>query len=130
MKNGCKDFISPTMDKIGIKPFFENRLCDIMFAQVKLRILNSRGKCLEDTIQLTQELYKYIIYLYSHINQLEKDKKYLLAQNLKRNDCNLVNKIASFFEKEENWKKLKNCWLENDRSDDLRKLLHKAIREV
>ena len=41
----------------------------------------------------------------------------------------LVDKIASFFEKEENWRALKNCWLENDRSDDLRRLLHKAIKE-
>ena len=40
----------------------------------------------------------------------------------------LVDKIASFFEEEENWKALKNCWLENDRSDDLRKLLYKALK--
>ena len=83
MKNGCKDFISPTMDKIKIESFFENRIDDIQFAQVKLRALNNRGVYLEDTIQLTQELYEYIIYLYSHIEQLEKDKQYLLAQNLK-----------------------------------------------
>ena len=42
----------------------------------------------------------------------------------------LVDKIASFFEKEENWKALKNCWIENDRSDDLRKLLNKAIMDL
>ena len=41
----------------------------------------------------------------------------------------LVDKIATFFEKEENWRALKDCWLENDRSDDLRKLLRKAIEE-
>lgn len=83
MKNGCKDFISPTMDKIGIEPFFENRVDDVMFAQVKLRTLNHRGAYLEETIQLTQELYKYIIYLYSHIEQIEKDKRYLLERKLK-----------------------------------------------
>lgn len=83
MKNGCKDFVSPTMDKIKIEPYFENRLHDIMFAQTKLEILNHRGCCLEDTMQLTQELYKYIIYLYSHIEQLEKDKQYLLERRLK-----------------------------------------------
>lgn len=83
MKNGCKDFISPTMDKIKIEPFYENRLDDIAFAQTKLRILNGRGVYLEDTIQLTQELYEYIVYLYSHIEQLEKDKRYLLEQALK-----------------------------------------------
>ena len=84
MKNGCKEFISPTMDNLEIKPFYKHRVNDIVFAQVKLRHLNSRGCCLEETIQLTQELYEYIIYLYSHIEQLEKDKMYLLAKTLKR----------------------------------------------
>lgn len=42
----------------------------------------------------------------------------------------LVDKIASFFEREANWKALKNCWLENDKSDDLRRLLRKAIKEL
>ena len=83
MKNGCKEFISPTMDKIGIEPFYENRVNDIIFAQTKLRHLNNRGFYLEDTIQLTQELYEYIVYLYSHIEQLEKDKMYLLEKALK-----------------------------------------------
>lgn len=83
MKNGCKEFISPTMDKIGIEPFYENRVDDIIFAQTRLRQFNNRGYCLEDTIQLTQELYEYIVYLYSHIEQLEKDKMYLLEKALK-----------------------------------------------
>ena len=43
-------------------------------------------------------------------------------------DDKLVDKIASFFETEENWRALKECWLENDRSDDLRKLLRKALK--
>ena len=84
MKNGCKDFTSSIMDKIEIEPFFERRIDDILFAQVKLRALNQRGFFLEETIQLTEELYRYILYLYSHINQLEKDKRYLLSQKLKR----------------------------------------------
>lgn len=87
MENGCKNFISPTMDKIKIEPYHKNRLHDITFAQIKLRIANSRGHCLEDTINLTQELYDYIIYLYSHIEQLEKDKRYLLEQKLNRDKC-------------------------------------------
>ena len=84
MRNGCKEFISPTMDKIKIEPYFENRLHDIIFAQTYLRIANARGKCLEDTINLTQELREYIVYLYRHIDQLEKDKRYLLEQRLKQ----------------------------------------------
>lgn len=87
MENGCKNFISPTMNKIKIEPYHKNRLHDITFAQTKLRIANSKGHCLEDTINLTQELYDYIIYLYSHIEQLEKDKRYLLEQKLNRDKC-------------------------------------------
>lgn len=83
MKNGCKDFVSPTMDKIKIEPYCENRLHDIIFAQTFLRIANDRGKCIDDSMMLIQELREYIIYLYAHIEQLEKDKRYLLKQYLK-----------------------------------------------
>lgn len=41
----------------------------------------------------------------------------------------IIDKIAGFFEKEENWSNLKNCWLEDDRSNDLRKLLAEALKE-
>ncbi len=41
----------------------------------------------------------------------------------------LVDKIAKFFEREENWGILKNCWLVNGISKDLRVLLRKAITE-
>lgn len=41
----------------------------------------------------------------------------------------LVDKIANFFEREENWRELKRCWLEDGRSNDLRSLLYKAIKE-
>lgn len=41
----------------------------------------------------------------------------------------LIDKIASFFEKEDNWHALKECWLENGRSNDLRRLLCKAIND-
>ena len=78
-----KEFYSPTMDKLNIEPCFEDRLSDLMFAQVKLRHLNARGHCLEETIQLTEEMRRYILYLYSHIHQLEKDKQELLQKYLK-----------------------------------------------
>lgn len=42
----------------------------------------------------------------------------------------LVDKIASFFEREENWGELKGCWLENGQSNCFRKLLHEALKEV
>ena len=83
MKNGCKDFISPTMDKLKIDKSSENRLHDIRYAQVFLEIANHRGHALEESRQLTTELYEYIVYLYKHIEQLEKDKRYLLRQKLK-----------------------------------------------
>lgn len=50
-------------------------------------------------------------------------------RNIPNENNELVDKIASFFEREENWMALKNCWLENDRSNDLRNLLHKALKE-
>ena len=92
MKNGCKDFISPTMDKIKIEPYHENRLHDMIFAQCFLRVANNRGKCIEDSMNLMQELREYIVYLYRHIEQLEKDKRYLLEQRLKR-DISLVERL-------------------------------------
>lgn len=84
MRNGCKDFISPTMDKLKIDKCSENRLHDIRYAQVFLGIANHRGHALEESRQLTTELYEYIIYLYKHIEQIEKDKRYLLEQRLKQ----------------------------------------------
>lgn len=86
MKNGCKDFVSPTLDKLGIEPYFENRLHDIIFAQSYLRQANAHGRCIEDSMQLIQELRGYIVYLYWHIEQLEKDKRYLLEKRLKRKE--------------------------------------------
>lgn len=50
-------------------------------------------------------------------------------RNIPSENNELVDKIASFFEREENWRALKNCWLENDRSNDLRNLLRKALKE-
>lgn len=50
-------------------------------------------------------------------------------RNIPSENNELVDKIASFFEREENWRALKNCWLENDSSNDLRNLLYKALKE-
>lgn len=83
MKNGCKPFVSPTMDKLKIEPYFENRVNDVIFAQTYLEIANHRGHCIDDSRKLIGELRDYIIYLYQHIEQLEKDKQYLLKQNIK-----------------------------------------------
>lgn len=84
MKNGCKDFVSPTLDKLKIEPFFERRVNDTVFAQTYLEIANNRGHCIDDSRNLIGELRDYIIYLYRHIEQLEKDKRYLLEQYLKK----------------------------------------------
>lgn len=83
MKNGCKDFISPTMDKLKIDKFSGNRLHDIPYAQVVLELANHRGRAIGESRQLISELREYIIYLYKHIEQLEKDKKYSLERRLK-----------------------------------------------
>jgi hypothetical protein len=42
----------------------------------------------------------------------------------------LVDKIARFFEKDDNWKYLKrDCWLMNGYSTELRRMLYEAIKE-
>lgn len=41
----------------------------------------------------------------------------------------LVDKIASYLEQEENWARLKHrCWLIGGRSDELRELLYEALK--
>ena len=41
----------------------------------------------------------------------------------------LVDKIARFFEEDEsNWEALQNCWIVNNKSHDLRKLLQEAVK--
>jgi hypothetical protein len=39
----------------------------------------------------------------------------------------VVDKIASFIEQEDNWRLLNDCWIVNDRSEDLRALLKRAL---
>ena len=82
MKNGCKEFISKAMDSINNIHHFDNRLHDIIFTQTTLRIALKRGHCIEETMQLLDDLRDYIVYLYEHIEQLEKDKQYLLRGKL------------------------------------------------
>lgn len=41
----------------------------------------------------------------------------------------LIDKIASFLEKQENWRALKACWIIDGHSEDLRQLLQKALEE-
>ena len=35
--------------------------------------------------------------------------------------------VSSFFENEENWHKMKECWLENGKSKDFQRLMKEAI---
>jgi hypothetical protein len=42
----------------------------------------------------------------------------------------LVDKIASFLEREENWIELKDAWKINDRSEAVRSLLREALKEA
>ena len=86
----------------------------------------------QDVLQLIQNTIESIDYNFpqTHDDEVKKDVLTTLYEDV--DTCivdDFVDKIASFFEEEENWKALKNCWLENDRSDDLRRLLHKAIKE-
>lgn len=48
--------------------------------------------------------------------------------NEEENNEELVNKIANYFEKDDNWRKLKECWMYNGRSEDFRRLLKEALK--
>lgn len=50
------------------------------------------------------------------------------VEEVEDENSELVDKIASFFEVEENWRALHNCWLENGKSYCLRGLLHSALK--
>ncbi len=39
----------------------------------------------------------------------------------------IINCIAEYLERPENWRRLKDCWIINGRSDDLRQLLKEAL---
>ena len=39
----------------------------------------------------------------------------------------LASVLSSFFENEENWHKMKECWLENGKSKDFRCLMKEAL---
>lgn len=60
--------------------------------------------------------------------EVEDKKDTSNAGNIIEMNEELVDKIASFFEEEKNWKALNRCWIYNGRSDDLRSLLRKAIK--
>lgn len=57
--------------------------------------------------------------LHGEIISIEDSEEY--------DDDYIVDKIASFFENDDNWRALKQCCLINDYSEDLRKLLRKAL---
>lgn len=61
--------------------------------------------------------------------QKQKQQYKIIGGNIMETNEELVDKIASFFEKEDNWRALmRNCWLENGRSDNLRSLLREAMK--
>lgn len=39
----------------------------------------------------------------------------------------LASVLSSFFEKEESWHKMKECWLENGKSKNFRRLMKEAL---
>ena len=53
--------------------------------------------------------------------------KEMTTEYFNRNE-GLVDKIATFLEREENWIALKHCWIYSGRSEDLRKLLRQALQ--
>ena len=57
--------------------------------------------------------------------QMSKDIKLSIKDGITLDE--LASVLSSFFEREENWHKMKECWLENGKSKDLQRLMEEAI---
>jgi hypothetical protein len=57
--------------------------------------------------------------------QMTKDRKLSIKDGITLDE--LASVLSSFFELEENWHKMKECWLENGKSKDFQRLMEKAI---
>lgn len=57
--------------------------------------------------------------------QMSKDRKLSIKDGITLNE--LASVLSSFFEREENWHKMKECWLENGKSKDFQRLMEEAI---
>lgn len=65
---------------------------------------------------ITEEM-KFVLLPYKHISEIPDAEE------------EIIDQIASFFEQPSNWYLLRNAWLENGYSLDLRRLLRKALEE-
>lgn len=57
--------------------------------------------------------------------QMSKDRKLSIKDGITLDE--LASVLSSFFEREENWHKMKECWLENGKSKDFQHLMKKAL---
>lgn len=61
------------------------------------------------------EKVKFIMLPYKHLSDIPTAEEEIIEQ------------IAIYLEQKENWRRLKDCWIVNGRSDDLRQLLKEAL---
>lgn len=47
----------------------------------------------------------------------------------KQSEEDLIDKIATYFEQDKNWTRLKDVWSWNGRSDDLRRMLKESLNQ-
>lgn len=57
--------------------------------------------------------------------QMTNDKKLSIKDGITLDE--LASVLSSFFECEENWHKMKECWLENGKSKDFQHLMKEAL---
>lgn len=57
--------------------------------------------------------------------QMSEDRKLSIKEGITLDELAYV--LSSFFEREENWHKMKECWLENGKSKDFRCLMKEAL---
>lgn len=57
--------------------------------------------------------------------QMSKDRKLSIKEGITLDE--LASVLSSFFENGESWHKMKECWLENGKSKDFRRLMKEAL---
>ncbi len=89
--------------------------------------INPDLKIIQITFASNCKLYEQdALVLFEKIDSDQETKSAALLINEAKES--LFESVIAYLEKPENWRKLKDCYLINDRSDDLRKLLTEALR--
>ncbi len=57
--------------------------------------------------------------------QISEEEKFFIKEDASLDE--LANALSRFFEKEDNWHEMKECWLSNGQSDEFQNLMKEAL---